>query len=162
MNRKSLIPTENVDDVSMALRVQCQYCVPFGNSQHPHEVTMLCQIITPAPGMKQVLDKPGSCGQYENYQRPEGFPVGKTSNTWRVRATCCVPFCRNCICEWLNRTQYGSPISFGLIPDPHGIQKNSPYCRDYQSQCSSQTHLTNVQRMIRFSVFWMWILSLIA
>ncbi len=27
--------------------------------------------------MKQVLDKPGSCGQYENYQRPEGFPVGK-------------------------------------------------------------------------------------
>ncbi|XP_053171209.1 melanocyte inducing transcription factor a isoform X2 [Scomber japonicus] len=28
-----------------------------------------------APGMKQVLDKPGSCGQYENYQRPEGFPV---------------------------------------------------------------------------------------
>ncbi|XP_053171208.1 melanocyte inducing transcription factor a isoform X1 [Scomber japonicus] len=31
--------------------------------------------VTPAPGMKQVLDKPGSCGQYENYQRPEGFPV---------------------------------------------------------------------------------------
>uniref|UniRef100_A0A668SPP0 BHLH domain-containing protein n=1 Tax=Oreochromis aureus TaxID=47969 RepID=A0A668SPP0_OREAU len=30
-----------------------------------------------APGMKQVLDKPGSCGQYENYQRPESFPVGK-------------------------------------------------------------------------------------
>ncbi|CAI5688875.1 unnamed protein product [Oreochromis niloticus] len=28
-----------------------------------------------APGMKQVLDKPGSCGQYENYQRPESFPV---------------------------------------------------------------------------------------
>uniref|UniRef100_A0A3P8U8Q1 Melanocyte inducing transcription factor a n=1 Tax=Amphiprion percula TaxID=161767 RepID=A0A3P8U8Q1_AMPPE len=28
-----------------------------------------------APGMKQVLDKPGSCGQYESYQRPEGFPV---------------------------------------------------------------------------------------
>ncbi|XP_070814655.1 melanocyte inducing transcription factor a [Chaetodon trifascialis] len=27
-----------------------------------------------APGMKQVLDKPGSCGQYENYQRSEGFP----------------------------------------------------------------------------------------
>uniref|UniRef100_UPI0037E92E88 melanocyte inducing transcription factor a isoform X1 n=1 Tax=Semicossyphus pulcher TaxID=241346 RepID=UPI0037E92E88 len=31
--------------------------------------------VTPAPGMKQVLDKTGSCGQYENYQRPEGFPV---------------------------------------------------------------------------------------
>ncbi|XP_049443412.1 melanocyte inducing transcription factor a [Epinephelus fuscoguttatus] len=28
-----------------------------------------------APGMKQVLDKPDSCGLYENYQRPEGFPV---------------------------------------------------------------------------------------
>nr|XP_004567453.2 microphthalmia-associated transcription factor isoform X1 [Maylandia zebra] len=28
-----------------------------------------------APGMKQVLDKPGSCGQYESYQRPESFPV---------------------------------------------------------------------------------------
>uniref|UniRef100_A0A8C6WH09 Melanocyte inducing transcription factor a n=1 Tax=Neogobius melanostomus TaxID=47308 RepID=A0A8C6WH09_9GOBI len=28
-----------------------------------------------APGMTQVLDKPGSCGHYENYQRPEGFPV---------------------------------------------------------------------------------------
>ncbi|XP_070694497.1 melanocyte inducing transcription factor a isoform X1 [Pempheris klunzingeri] len=28
-----------------------------------------------APGMKQALDKPGSCGQYESYQRPEGFPV---------------------------------------------------------------------------------------
>ncbi|XP_035517593.1 LOW QUALITY PROTEIN: microphthalmia-associated transcription factor-like [Morone saxatilis] len=28
-----------------------------------------------APGMKQVLDKPGSCGQYESFQRPEGFPV---------------------------------------------------------------------------------------
>lgn len=40
---------------------------------------IICQIITPAPGMKQVLDKHGSCGQYENYQRPEGFPVGKQS-----------------------------------------------------------------------------------
>ncbi|XP_062267180.1 melanocyte inducing transcription factor a isoform X8 [Platichthys flesus] len=30
---------------------------------------------TPAPGMKQVLDKSGSCSQYENYQRQEGFPV---------------------------------------------------------------------------------------
>ncbi|CAB1427145.1 unnamed protein product [Pleuronectes platessa] len=27
------------------------------------------------PGMKQVLDKSGSCSQYENYQRQEGFPV---------------------------------------------------------------------------------------
>uniref|UniRef100_A0A3P9JNF4 Melanocyte inducing transcription factor a n=1 Tax=Oryzias latipes TaxID=8090 RepID=A0A3P9JNF4_ORYLA len=28
-----------------------------------------------APGMKQVLNKPESCGQYESYQRPEEFPV---------------------------------------------------------------------------------------
>ncbi|XP_027859720.1 melanocyte inducing transcription factor a isoform X3 [Xiphophorus couchianus] len=27
------------------------------------------------PGMKQVLDKSGSCGQFESYQRPDGFPV---------------------------------------------------------------------------------------
>ncbi|XP_033939398.1 melanocyte inducing transcription factor a isoform X2 [Pseudochaenichthys georgianus] len=31
--------------------------------------------ITPAPGMKQVLDKSDTCGMYENYQRQEGFPV---------------------------------------------------------------------------------------
>nr|ABI64148.1 microphthalmia-associated transcription factor [Poecilia reticulata] len=28
-----------------------------------------------APGMKQVLDKSGSCGQFESYQRSDGFPV---------------------------------------------------------------------------------------
>ncbi|XP_037108266.1 microphthalmia-associated transcription factor-like isoform X2 [Syngnathus acus] len=28
-----------------------------------------------APGMKQVLSKPGTCGPYENYQRSDGFPV---------------------------------------------------------------------------------------
>ncbi|XP_034556869.1 melanocyte inducing transcription factor a isoform X2 [Notolabrus celidotus] len=28
-----------------------------------------------APGMKQVLDKTGSCGQYESFHRPEGIPV---------------------------------------------------------------------------------------
>ncbi|KAM3878233.1 melanocyte inducing transcription factor a isoform 2-T2 [Diretmus argenteus] len=28
-----------------------------------------------AAGMMHILDKPGSCGQYENYQRQEGFPV---------------------------------------------------------------------------------------
>lgn len=50
----------------------CCSCVLFGDSQ-------IDLIITPAPDMKQVLDKPGPCGQYENYQRPEGFPVGKQS-----------------------------------------------------------------------------------
>ncbi|XP_061915728.1 melanocyte inducing transcription factor a isoform X2 [Entelurus aequoreus] len=28
-----------------------------------------------APGMKQVLGKPGQCDPYDNYQRPDGFPV---------------------------------------------------------------------------------------
>lgn len=51
----------------------------FGNARDTIK-SIICQIITPAPGMKQVLDKPGSCGQYENYQRPEGFPVGKQSD----------------------------------------------------------------------------------
>jgi len=27
--------------------------------------------------MKQVLEKPDACSLYENYQRQEGFPVGK-------------------------------------------------------------------------------------
>ncbi|XP_077458843.1 melanocyte inducing transcription factor a isoform X2 [Stigmatopora argus] len=31
--------------------------------------------VTLAPGMKQVLSKPGPCGPYENYQRSDGFPV---------------------------------------------------------------------------------------
>ncbi|XP_057701831.1 melanocyte inducing transcription factor a isoform X1 [Corythoichthys intestinalis] len=31
--------------------------------------------VTLAPGMKQVLSKPGPCGRYENYQRSDGFPV---------------------------------------------------------------------------------------
>lgn len=57
---------------------QNQYCVQFGNAQDTIK-SIICQIITPAPGMKQVLDKPGSCGQYENYQRSEGFPGGKQS-----------------------------------------------------------------------------------
>lgn len=58
--------------------------------------------MTPAPGMKQVLDKPDSCGQYENYERPEGFPVGKrcnllkiteiTEKTWKKKHT----FCTKC------------------------------------------------------------------
>ncbi|XP_075997161.1 melanocyte inducing transcription factor a isoform X2 [Genypterus blacodes] len=33
--------------------------------------------VTPSPGMMHVLDNPGSCGQYETYQRSEGFPVAE-------------------------------------------------------------------------------------
>nr|XP_015202696.1 PREDICTED: microphthalmia-associated transcription factor isoform X2 [Lepisosteus oculatus] len=31
--------------------------------------------VTPAPAMMHILDKSGSCAKFENYQRPEGFPV---------------------------------------------------------------------------------------
>ncbi|XP_026117289.1 microphthalmia-associated transcription factor isoform X2 [Carassius auratus] len=31
--------------------------------------------VTPAPGMMHIMDKPGSCGTFDTYQRPEGFPV---------------------------------------------------------------------------------------
>uniref|UniRef100_A0AAY4EDW2 BHLH domain-containing protein n=1 Tax=Denticeps clupeoides TaxID=299321 RepID=A0AAY4EDW2_9TELE len=31
--------------------------------------------VTPTPTMMHVVDKPGSCGKFENYQRQEGFPV---------------------------------------------------------------------------------------
>ncbi|XP_018617875.1 microphthalmia-associated transcription factor-like isoform X2 [Scleropages formosus] len=31
--------------------------------------------VTPAPALMHMLDKSGSCGKFENYQRPEGFPV---------------------------------------------------------------------------------------
>ncbi|XP_063064604.1 microphthalmia-associated transcription factor-like isoform X2 [Engraulis encrasicolus] len=30
--------------------------------------------VTPSP-MMHMMDKPGSCGKFDNYQRPEGFPV---------------------------------------------------------------------------------------
>ncbi|XP_041955423.1 microphthalmia-associated transcription factor-like isoform X2 [Alosa alosa] len=31
--------------------------------------------VTPSPAVLHLLDKAGSCGKFENYQRPEGFPV---------------------------------------------------------------------------------------
>lgn len=37
---------------------------------------ILYYIVTPAPGMMHIMDKPGSCGNFDTYQRPEGFPVG--------------------------------------------------------------------------------------
>ncbi|XP_042582277.1 melanocyte inducing transcription factor a [Cyprinus carpio] len=33
--------------------------------------------VTPAPGMMHIMDKPGSCGTFDTYQRPEGFPVAE-------------------------------------------------------------------------------------
>lgn len=31
--------------------------------------------VTPSPAMLHMMEKPSSCGKFENYQRPEGFPV---------------------------------------------------------------------------------------
>ncbi|XP_067302936.1 melanocyte inducing transcription factor b isoform X3 [Pseudorasbora parva] len=31
--------------------------------------------VTPSPAMMHMMDKPSSCSNFENYQRPEGFPV---------------------------------------------------------------------------------------
>ncbi|XP_063072509.1 melanocyte inducing transcription factor a isoform X2 [Engraulis encrasicolus] len=33
--------------------------------------------VAPAPGMMHILDKPGSCGNFESFQRQEGFPVAE-------------------------------------------------------------------------------------
>ncbi|XP_034023344.1 melanocyte inducing transcription factor a isoform X2 [Thalassophryne amazonica] len=47
--------------------------IPITNSCPPNikrEYT-----VTAAPDMKEVPVNPGSCGRYENYQRPSGFPV---------------------------------------------------------------------------------------
>lgn len=37
---------------------------------------LVCYIVTPSPAMMHMMDKPSSCSNFENYQRPEGFPVG--------------------------------------------------------------------------------------
>lgn len=33
-------------------------------------------IVSQSPAIMHMLDKSGSCGKFDNYQRPEGFPVG--------------------------------------------------------------------------------------
>lgn len=69
--------------------------------------------------MKQVLDKPDPCSMYENYQRQEGFPVGKQSKMKKVKK---VMFCKSCFqsdfsetCVWRNRTQYKSTVIMQLL-----------------------------------------------
>lgn len=32
--------------------------------------------VSQSPAIMHMLDKSGSCGKFDNYQRPEGFPVG--------------------------------------------------------------------------------------
>lgn len=36
----------------------------------------LFHAVSQSPAIMHMLDKSGSCGKFENYQRPEGFPVG--------------------------------------------------------------------------------------
>lgn len=33
-------------------------------------------VVSQSPAIMHMLDKSGSCGKFDNYQRPEGFPVG--------------------------------------------------------------------------------------
>ena len=39
----------------------------------------LCQIVSQSPAIMHMLDKSGSCSKFENYHRPEGFPVGMSA-----------------------------------------------------------------------------------
>lgn len=99
----------------------CCNCVLFGDSQ-------IDLILTPAPDMKQVLDKPGSCGQYENYQRPEGFPVGKQSQTESndvqddVFTHCFKP---DAVCVCRDGTQYKSKATRRLNDTIRTLQSKS-------------------------------------
>lgn len=38
--------------------------------------THVFHAVSQSPAIMHMLDKSGSCGKFENYQRPEGFPVG--------------------------------------------------------------------------------------
>lgn len=38
--------------------------------------THVFRAVSQSPAIMHMLDKSGSCGKFENYQRPEGFPVG--------------------------------------------------------------------------------------
>lgn len=49
------------------------------NMGHMNWNIIFYQIVAPAPGMMHILDKPGPCGKFENFQRQEGFPVGMSS-----------------------------------------------------------------------------------
>ncbi|XP_051932072.1 melanocyte inducing transcription factor a isoform X1 [Hippocampus zosterae] len=68
--------------LNSALPVSGNLLEAYGNQGLPHPGLAISNSCPPnikreytAPGMKQVLGKPGPCGRYENYQRSDGFPV---------------------------------------------------------------------------------------
>ncbi|XP_019734860.1 melanocyte inducing transcription factor a isoform X1 [Hippocampus comes] len=68
--------------LNSALPVSGNILEAYGNQGLPHPGLAISNSCPPnikreytAPGMKQVLGKPGPCGRYENYQRSDGFPV---------------------------------------------------------------------------------------
>ncbi len=54
--------------------VQFSILCAVPNAQYQWKI--YCTLVTPAPGMMHIMDRPGSCGNFDTYQRPEGFPVG--------------------------------------------------------------------------------------
>lgn len=41
----------------------------------------MCQIVSQSPAIMH-MDKSESCGKFENYQRPEGYPVGTSAYSY--------------------------------------------------------------------------------
>lgn len=48
----------------------------FGVLFFSFSTTHFFHAVSQSPAIMHMLDKSGSCGKFENYQRPEGFPVG--------------------------------------------------------------------------------------
>ncbi|KAK5863902.1 hypothetical protein PBY51_000891 [Eleginops maclovinus] len=53
-----------------------QQCLPISNSCPANLPNIKREYsVSQSPAIMHMLDKSGSCGKYDNYQRPEGFPV---------------------------------------------------------------------------------------
>lgn len=69
------------------------YCLVLHfNSVHcDNENNIITHVVSQSPAIMHMLDKSGSCGKFDTYQRPEGFPVG-TSEYSALKRGCCT-FC---------------------------------------------------------------------
>lgn len=58
----------------------CPDCSIFAPLSILHILTLKTafsrRVVSQSPAIMHMLDKSGSCGKFESYQRPEGFPVG--------------------------------------------------------------------------------------
>lgn len=57
----------------------CKLCYFIIQNKEKCIENCMCQIVSQSPAIMQMLDKSGSCSKFENYQRPEGFPVGMSA-----------------------------------------------------------------------------------